>query len=87
MKIVNDLVGNFFFKSELDENVDAKEPTLNTNATKLFIVEVNENVGNYIVNIKDLLRFQLFIDHTKAHFLSRLIVMVDIQHCNCKSFI
>lgn len=52
VKIVNDLVGNLFFRPKLDKDDNEVELISKANAMKSFKNEVNEKVGKYIIFIK-----------------------------------
>ncbi len=58
--IVDDVVGDFFFHLEEDEENDASESMMKANAMKLFKLQED---GSYLVTIMNSLRFDLAIRH------------------------
>ncbi len=75
--IVDDVVGDLFFHLEEDEEDDASEPIMKTNAMKLFKPQED---GSYLVTIKNFLRFDLAIRHVSVGLSFRQISKVIEQH-------
>jgi hypothetical protein len=91
--IVDDIIGNMFFHSELDDDGPDSEPISKANAMKLFCPifndEADENdtdehgvIHKYVVKIKNPLRFWLAIDHIKVGLSFRQAAAVITQHRN-----
>jgi hypothetical protein len=96
--IVGELIGNLFFKPELDEDDEETEPISKANALKLFRPifgrneddmedgaandEANRFVRRYAVMITNPLRFRLSIDHVKVGLSLRQAAAVITQHRN-----
>jgi len=58
--IVDDIVGNLFFNPKEDEEDDDSKPITKANAMKLFKLQEDRS---YLVIIKNLLHFNLAIEH------------------------
>jgi hypothetical protein len=96
--IVDELIGNLFFKPELDEDDEVTEPISKANALKLFRPmcdrdeddmedgaandEADRFVRRYAVTITNTLRFWLSIDHVKVGLSFRQAAAVITQHRN-----
>jgi hypothetical protein len=95
--IVDELIGNLFFKPELDEDDEETEPISKANALKLFRPifgrdedvedgaannEADRFVRRYAVTITNPLRFRLSIDHVKVGLSFRQAAAVFTQHRN-----
>jgi hypothetical protein len=96
--IVHELIGNLFFKPELDEDDEETEPISKANALKLFRPvfdrdeddmedgaasdEADRFVRRYAVTITNPLRFWLSIDHVNVGLSFRQAAAVITQHRN-----
>jgi hypothetical protein len=96
--IVDELIGNLFFKPELNEDDEETEPISKANALKLFrpIFDRHEDdtedgaandeadrvVRRYAVTIHNPLRFRLAIDHVKVGLSFRQAAAVITEHRN-----
>jgi hypothetical protein len=98
VSIVDELIGNLFFKPELDEDDEETEPISKANALKLFRPifdrdedDMEDGAANheadrfarlYAVTITNPLRFWLSIDHVKVGLSFRQAAAVITQHRN-----
>jgi hypothetical protein len=64
-KIVNELIGDFYFPLNNDVADGDDRPILKANAMRLF--QLDESGATYSVTIKNLLCFLLVIDHTSSN--------------------
>lgn len=67
---------------KLDEYDDEVEPILKENALKLLKLNVDKELDNYLVILKNPLQFWLSIDHKKTRLSFRQTTIVIIQHQN-----
>jgi hypothetical protein len=75
--IVDDVVGDFFFHLEEDEENDASESMMKANAMKLFKLQED---GSYLVTIMNSLQFDLAIRHVSIGLSFRQTSKVIEQH-------
>jgi hypothetical protein len=64
-KIVNELIGHFYFHLNNDVADGDNRPIPKANAMRLF--QLDESGATYSVTIKNLLCFLLAIDHTSSN--------------------
>ncbi|CAK9234486.1 unnamed protein product [Sphagnum troendelagicum] len=77
LAIVDDIVGNLFFNPKEDEEDDDSESVTKPNAMKLFKLQEDES---YLVIIKNLLCFNLAIEHVSVGLSFRQTTAVITQH-------